>query len=215
MGYEPTTSSRTVLTMTTTSLHNVIISSRSDHIFYEVTTPPWEPDITKVKRRDPEIGQFDLVGEIKLDLNWDEEGDSASDDTRIGRGGGAKGKGKRKRKIDKRNRKAEEDGEVVEKGETMVGRKGKRKSRHLEVRVWGRLYKGVEEWLPRAEGSDRVYGPSRLIRWFMAYSPWMVTLCYRTGRFESTDGTIFLWRKGHDCELEVSCFPKEPFFVYA
>ena len=28
----------------------------------------------------------------------------------------------------------------------------------------------------------------------------------RTGRFKSKDGTVFLWRRGHNCALEVSYF---------
>lgn len=169
-------SSHSTLTLTTTSLHNVTISSRSDHIFYEITTPPWEPEITKLKRRDPESGQFDLVGEIKNDLrahrslldhgaDGDIEGDTASDDTRVGCGGdGARGKGKfgfgRRKKRDKGKGKAraEDQGDENSNGQGMTYEsRRKKRGMPIEVRVWGELYRGVEEWLPRAEGRDKVY----------------------------------------------------------
>lgn len=159
---EGLTSSHTTLTLTTPSLRNVTISTRSDDIFYEVTTPPWEPDITKVRRRDPEYGQWDLVGEIKNDIGGvvgDDDEDAASDDTRVGWGSG--GKGKRKDKGKGKARKEDED----EGGERRVkreGKVGKKRGKPVEVRVWGGLYRDVEEWLPRAEGRDKVYALSRL-----------------------------------------------------
>ncbi|EIM82396.1 uncharacterized protein STEHIDRAFT_114319 [Stereum hirsutum FP-91666 SS1] len=200
-------SSHTTLTLTTTSLHNLTISSQSDHIFYEITTPSWEPEITKLRRRDPDLGQFDLVGEIKYDIgghgsgsehgaNGDADGDTASDDTRVGwSGGGGGGKGKlglgKRKKIDKGKGKAKDEGEEEENAnpnpnpnangqKTEYESNRKKRGRPVEVRVWGELYRGIEEWLPRAEGQDKV-----------------------TGRFKARDGTMFLWRRGQDADLEL------------
>ncbi|TCD64677.1 hypothetical protein EIP91_003791 [Steccherinum ochraceum] len=53
------------LVLTTTSLHNVVISNASDVIYYEIVTPKWERHLTKVSRLDPNTRLFDLVGELQ------------------------------------------------------------------------------------------------------------------------------------------------------
>ncbi|THH31870.1 hypothetical protein EUX98_g2315 [Antrodiella citrinella] len=53
------------LTLTTTSLHNVVISNKSDVIYYEIVTPKWERHLTKVSRLDPNTRQFNLIGELQ------------------------------------------------------------------------------------------------------------------------------------------------------
>lgn len=53
------------LTLTTTSLHNVVISNSSDVIYYEIVTPKWERRLTKISRLDPNTRQFDFVGELQ------------------------------------------------------------------------------------------------------------------------------------------------------
>lgn len=53
------------LALTTTSLHNVVISNDSDVIYYEVVTPKWERDFTKVSRLDPNTREFDVIGELR------------------------------------------------------------------------------------------------------------------------------------------------------
>lgn len=53
------------LVLTTTSLHNVVISNASDVIYYEVITPKWERNLTRISRLDPNTQQFDLIGELK------------------------------------------------------------------------------------------------------------------------------------------------------
>lgn len=136
--------------MTTTSLRNVTISSRYDDIYYEVRTPPWEPELTKIKRRDPDLGQFDLVGEMK-NVIGDFKEDAASDETRVSRS----------MKVDKGKGKAREDDKenadvTSESGKKIDEKAWKRRGKPIEVRVWGGLYRGLEEWLPRGEGQDRV-----------------------------------------------------------
>ena len=53
------------LTLTTTSLRNVILSNKSDVIYYEVVTPKWARDRTTISRLDPNTRQFDVIGEMK------------------------------------------------------------------------------------------------------------------------------------------------------
>ncbi|KAI0062034.1 hypothetical protein BV25DRAFT_689489 [Artomyces pyxidatus] len=53
------------LTLTTTSLHNVVISNHSDVIYYEVVTPKWGRGTTRVSRLDPNARAFDVVGELR------------------------------------------------------------------------------------------------------------------------------------------------------
>ncbi|KAI0792684.1 hypothetical protein C8Q75DRAFT_750891 [Abortiporus biennis] len=55
------------LVLTTTSLHNVVISNSSDVIYYEIVTPKWEKHTTKISRLDPNTRQFDLIGELQND----------------------------------------------------------------------------------------------------------------------------------------------------
>lgn len=125
-----------------------------------------------------------MVGEIKYDIgghgsgsehgaNGDADGDTASDDTRVGwSGGGGGGKGKlglgKRKKIDKGKGKAKDEGEEEENAnpnpnpnpngqKTEYESNRKKRGRPVEVRVWGELYRGIEEWLPRAEGQDKVY----------------------------------------------------------
>lgn len=230
-------SSHTTLTLTTTSLHNVTISSQSDDIFYEITTPPWEPEITKLRRRDPDLGQFDLVGEIKYDISGhgsgsehgaigDADGDTASDDTRVGWSGGGGGKGKlglgKRKKIDKGKGKAKDEGEEEENAnpnpnpnangqKTEYESNRKKRGRPVEVRVWGELYRGIEEWLPRAEGQDKVYVSHYFTKPYIASHEFNTSHISRTGRFKARDGTMFLWRRGQDADLEVCSLFMAPF----
>lgn len=53
------------LTLTTTSLHNVVIANSSDAIYYEIVTPKWERCITRINKLDPNMREFDLIGELK------------------------------------------------------------------------------------------------------------------------------------------------------
>ncbi|KAI0093835.1 hypothetical protein BDY19DRAFT_989369 [Irpex rosettiformis] len=55
------------LTLTTTSLRNVILSNKSDVIYYEVITPKWARGVTTISRLDPNTRQYDIVGEMKND----------------------------------------------------------------------------------------------------------------------------------------------------
>ncbi|KAK7688899.1 hypothetical protein QCA50_007590 [Cerrena zonata] len=52
------------LILTTTSLHNVVIANRSDVIYYEIVTPKWEKDLTRISRLDPNSKQYDLICEF-------------------------------------------------------------------------------------------------------------------------------------------------------
>lgn len=61
------TAPRQRLTLTTTSLRNVIVSNKSDVIYYEVVTPKWQRDLTTISRLDPNTRQFDVIGEMKND----------------------------------------------------------------------------------------------------------------------------------------------------
>lgn len=53
--------------LTTTSLRNVVLSNKSDVIYYEVVTPKWQRDRTTISRLDPNTRQFDVIGEVKND----------------------------------------------------------------------------------------------------------------------------------------------------
>ena len=53
--------------MTTTSLRNVILSNKSDVIYYEIITPKWAQSVTTISRLDPNTKQYDVVGEMKND----------------------------------------------------------------------------------------------------------------------------------------------------
>ncbi|KIP07490.1 hypothetical protein PHLGIDRAFT_415603 [Phlebiopsis gigantea 11061_1 CR5-6] len=56
---------RQKITLTTTSLRNVVLSNKSDVIYYEVITPKWARDRTTVSKLDPNTRQFDIIGEMK------------------------------------------------------------------------------------------------------------------------------------------------------
>ena len=64
------------LSLTTTSLQNVVISSSNDLIYYEVVTPKWEPTITRVSKVDPRTHEPEIVAELKNGLEG--EGSSSS-----------------------------------------------------------------------------------------------------------------------------------------
>jgi hypothetical protein len=53
------------LMLTTTSLRNLVVSNKSDVIYYEIVTPRWARDRTTVSRLDPNTRQFDIVGEVR------------------------------------------------------------------------------------------------------------------------------------------------------
>lgn len=53
------------LFLTTTSLHNVVISNSSDVIYYEIVTPKWERHHTRISRLDPTTRAFSLIGELQ------------------------------------------------------------------------------------------------------------------------------------------------------
>ncbi|KAI0345013.1 hypothetical protein BDW22DRAFT_988143 [Trametopsis cervina] len=55
------------LTLTTTSLRNVVLSNSSDVLYYEVVTPRWARGTTTVSRLDPNTRQYDVVGELTND----------------------------------------------------------------------------------------------------------------------------------------------------
>ncbi|KAI0818656.1 hypothetical protein BC629DRAFT_1588008 [Irpex lacteus] len=55
------------INLTTTSLRNVILSNKSDVIYYEVITPKWARGVTTISRLDPNTRQYDVVGEMKND----------------------------------------------------------------------------------------------------------------------------------------------------
>lgn len=58
---------RQKLMLTTTSLRNVVVSNKSDVIYYEIITPKWARDRTTISRLDPNTRQFDVIGEMKND----------------------------------------------------------------------------------------------------------------------------------------------------
>jgi len=53
------------LSLTTTSLQNVIISNATDRIYYEVVTPHWEPTVTRVSKKDPKSHELEVVAELQ------------------------------------------------------------------------------------------------------------------------------------------------------
>ena len=55
------------ISLTTTSLRNVIFSNKSDVIYYDVITPKWASGMTTISRLDPNTRQYDVVGEMKND----------------------------------------------------------------------------------------------------------------------------------------------------
>ena len=58
------------LEFTTTSIRNVVISTPCDSIYYEVTTPEWEPHLTRIRRLDPVVKQYSAIAEL---LNEDDK----------------------------------------------------------------------------------------------------------------------------------------------
>lgn len=55
------------LSLTTTSLRNVIVSNKNDVIYYEIVTPKWARERTTISRLDPNTRQFDIVAEMHND----------------------------------------------------------------------------------------------------------------------------------------------------
>src|ERR1700761_2233370 len=53
------------LDLTTTSLTNCIISNASDAVFFEVVTPKWTPNMTKISRRDPNTRELEVIAELE------------------------------------------------------------------------------------------------------------------------------------------------------
>ena len=53
------------LGLTTTSLHNVVISNDSDIIYFEVVTPKWDPSLTRISRLDHRSRELELVAEFQ------------------------------------------------------------------------------------------------------------------------------------------------------
>lgn len=53
------------LSLTTTSLQNVVISNQSDIIYYEVVTPKWEPTVTRISKMDPNSRELEVVAELQ------------------------------------------------------------------------------------------------------------------------------------------------------
>ena len=53
-----------ILSLTTTSINNVVISNPSDIIYYEVVTPKWTPNATRISRMDPNSREMDVVAEV-------------------------------------------------------------------------------------------------------------------------------------------------------
>jgi hypothetical protein len=56
------------LSLTTTSLSNVIISNSTDVIYYEVVTPAWEPTVTRVSKMDPRTRELEVVAEMQNEV---------------------------------------------------------------------------------------------------------------------------------------------------
>lgn len=65
------------ISLTTTSLRNVILSNKTDVIYYEVVTPKWARDRTTISRLDPNTRQFDIIGEMK------NNGDGKAEEVRL------------------------------------------------------------------------------------------------------------------------------------
>ncbi|THH20037.1 hypothetical protein EW146_g1225 [Bondarzewia mesenterica] len=55
------------LVLTTTSLHNLVIANSSDMIYYEIVTPKWERGLTRINKLDPNVREFDMIGELRND----------------------------------------------------------------------------------------------------------------------------------------------------
>ncbi|KAI0046917.1 hypothetical protein FA95DRAFT_1582851 [Auriscalpium vulgare] len=53
------------LTLTTTNMRNLVIANKSDVIYYEIVTPRWEKDVTRISRKDPNTRAFNVVGELR------------------------------------------------------------------------------------------------------------------------------------------------------
>lgn len=56
------------LSLTTTSLQNVIISNDTDVIYYEIVTPKWEPTVTRVSKMDPKTSELEVVAELQNEV---------------------------------------------------------------------------------------------------------------------------------------------------
>jgi hypothetical protein len=52
------------LVFTTTSIRNVVIATKCDSIYYEVTTPEWERHLTRIRRLDPCTKEYSVVAEL-------------------------------------------------------------------------------------------------------------------------------------------------------
>ena len=59
------------LVLTTTSLHNVVISNASDVIYYEIVTPKWEPGTTRISKMDPRTHELEIIAELQNDEESD------------------------------------------------------------------------------------------------------------------------------------------------
>jgi len=55
------------LSLTTTSLQNVVISNQSDSIYYEIVTPKWEPGTTRISKMDPRTHELETIAELQND----------------------------------------------------------------------------------------------------------------------------------------------------
>ncbi|KAH7911915.1 hypothetical protein BJ138DRAFT_1125679 [Hygrophoropsis aurantiaca] len=53
------------LTLTTASLHNVVIANEADTIYFDIITPEWETHLTTVRRLNTITRSFDVVGNIR------------------------------------------------------------------------------------------------------------------------------------------------------
>ena len=59
------------LSLTTTSLQNVVISNQSDSIYYEIVTPKWEPGTTRISKMDPRTHELEVIAELQNDVDDD------------------------------------------------------------------------------------------------------------------------------------------------
>ncbi|THH04472.1 hypothetical protein EW145_g5497 [Phellinidium pouzarii] len=57
------------LSLTTTSLQNVVISNASDVIYYEIVTPKWAPAVTRVSKMDPKSRELEIVAELQNEVS--------------------------------------------------------------------------------------------------------------------------------------------------
>lgn len=60
------------LELTTTSLNNCVIANDSDAVFFEIVTPKWEPNSTKIRRPDPNTKELELVAELEKTADGDD-----------------------------------------------------------------------------------------------------------------------------------------------